>query len=69
MPVDDKMRLIEKHHLIHENHAWYSVRENAHKHLICKDAFLARTDVIGLLCRIHLLCMAKVKQISTALNR
>ena len=35
--MDDKDLLIEKYHLKHENHAWYSETENAHKHLIFKD--------------------------------
>ena len=61
MTMDEKMLLVEKYHLIHENNAWYSDRENSHKHLIFKDAFFERTDVIGLLFRINKLCMAKVK--------
>ena len=59
--MDDKDLLIEKYHLKHENHAWYSETENAHKHLIFKDAFVEKSDVIGLLFRINKLCMAKVK--------
>ncbi|MDE6834542.1 MAG: hypothetical protein K2J39_09920, partial [Ruminococcus sp.] len=53
--------LIEKYRLKHENNAWYSERENSHKHLIFKDSFFERTDIIGLLFRINKLCMAKVK--------
>lgn len=34
MTVDEKMRLVEKHHLMHENNAWYSDRENSHKRFI-----------------------------------
>lgn len=63
------MLLVEKYHLIHEDHAWYSVRENAHKHLIFKDAFFERTDVIGLLFRINKLCMAKVRYFRTNISR
>ena len=59
--MDDKDLLIEKYHLKHENNAWYSEAENAHKHLIFKDAFVEKSDVIGLLFRINKLCMAKVK--------
>ena len=59
--MDDKQLLIEKYHLKHEDNAWYSEKENTHKHLIFKDAFVERTDVIGLLFRINKLCMAKVK--------
>ena len=58
---DDRQLLIEKYGLKHENSAWYSEKENAHKHLIFKDAFFERTDIIGLLFRINKLCMAKVK--------
>lgn len=60
MYTEDKQRLIEKYQLKHENNAWYSERENAHKHLIFKDAFFERTDILGLLFRINKLCMAKV---------
>ena len=59
--MDDKYLLIEKYHLKHENNAWYFEAENAHKHLIFKDAFVEKSDVIGLLFRINKLCMAKVK--------
>lgn len=58
---DDKYLLIKKYKLKHENNAWYSERENSHKHLIFKDSFFERTDIIGLLFRINKLCMAKVK--------
>lgn len=37
---DEKQLLVEKYGLKHENCAWYSEKENAHKHLIFKDAFL-----------------------------
>ena len=57
---DEKRLLVEKYGLKHENHAWYSEKENSHKHLIFKDAFFERTDIIGLLFRIHKLCIAKV---------
>ena len=59
--MDEKQLLVEKYGLKHENCAWYSEKENAHKHLIFKDAFFERTDIIGLLFRINKLCMAKVK--------
>lgn len=59
--MDEKQLLIQKYHLKHENNAWYSEKENTHKHLIFKDTFVERTDVIGLLFRINKLCMAKVK--------
>ena len=32
--MDDKELLTEKYRLKHENNAWYSERENSHKHLI-----------------------------------
>ena len=57
----DKENIINKHALIHENGAWYSCKDNSHKHLIIKDSFLEKTDTIGLLFRINKLCMAKVK--------
>ena len=57
----EKDFLTKKFGLVHENNGWYSHQENAHKHLIFKDAFFERTDVIGLLFRINKLCMAKVK--------
>lgn len=57
---EDKMLLVEKYNLKHENNAWYSEKENSHKHLIFKDAFFERADLIGLLFRINKLCIAKV---------
>lgn len=59
--MNEKYLLVEKYRLKHENNAWYSERENSHKHLIFKDSFFERTDIIGLLFRINKLCMAKVK--------
>lgn len=59
--MDEKYLLTEKYHLKHENNAWYSERENSHKHLIFKDSFFERNDIIGLLFRINKLCIAKVK--------
>lgn len=59
--MDEKLLLVEKYGLKHENNAWYSEKENSHKHLIFKDSFFERTDIIGLLFRINKLCMAKVK--------
>lgn len=58
--MDDKLLLIEKYKLKHENNAWYSERENSHKHLIFKDSFFERSDVLELLFRINKLCIAKV---------
>jgi len=57
----DKEKLIKKHGLIHENNAWYSHGENSHKHLIFRDAFYARADIIGLLFRFNKLCAGKEK--------
>lgn len=59
--MQDKEHLVNKFGLIHENGAWYSHKENSHKHLIFKDGFYVRNDVVGLLFRINKLCMAKVK--------
>ncbi len=57
----EKDLLVKKFGLTHENGGWYSHQENSHKHLIFKDAFYERADVIGLLFRVNKLCMAKVK--------
>ena len=57
----EKDLLILKFGLIHENNAWYSNRENSHKHLIFKDTFYEKSDVLSLLFRINKLCIAKVK--------
>ena len=59
--MTDKEKLVNKYNLIYENHAWYSHGENSHKHLIFKDAFYEKSDVIELLFRINKLCAAKVK--------
>ena len=56
----DKERIIEKYGLVYENGAWYSVKENSHKHLIVKEIFLQRKDTLGLLFRINKLCIAKL---------
>ena len=56
----EKELLIQKYGLIYENNSWYSDKENSHKHLIVKEGFLQKTDVIGLLFRINKLCIAKV---------
>ena len=56
----EKELLVKKFCLIHENSAWYSDKENSHKHLIFKDVFYERSDIIGLLFRIKKLCIAKV---------
>lgn len=57
----EKELLVKKYGLFHENNAWYSDKDNSHKHLIFKDAFFERTDIIGLLFRINKLCMGKLK--------
>ena len=59
--MEDKMLLVKKYGLKHEDNAWYSEKENSHKHLIFKDTFFEKTDIIGLLFRINKLCLAKVK--------
>jgi len=56
----EKENIIEKFGLIKENGAWYSDKDNSHKHLIVKESFYQRTDTIGLLFRINKLCIAKV---------
>ena len=56
----EKKLIIQKYGLTYENGAWYSDKENAHKHLITKETFLQRTDTLGLLFRINKLCIAKV---------
>lgn len=56
--MNEKQLLIPNYHLKHENNAWYSERDNSHKHLIFKDSFFERTDIIGLLFCINKLCMA-----------
>ena len=56
----DKEKIIKKNGLIYENGAYYSQKENSHKHLIFKDAFVQRTDIVGMLFRINKLCIAKV---------
>lgn len=58
---DSKQRLLRKFGLKHEENGWYSEKENSHKHLIFKDRFFDRQDIIGLLFRINKLCGAKVK--------
>lgn len=59
--MTEKESLVRKHGLFHEAGGWYAHKENSHKHLIFKDAFFERNDILGLLFRINKLCMAKVK--------
>lgn len=59
--MTDKERLIRKYGLVLENHAWYSIKENAYKQLIFKESFVERVDVLGMLFRINKLCAAKMK--------
>lgn len=66
---NDKQLLVEKYGLKHEYCAWYSEKENAHKHLIFKDVFFERADIIGLLFRINKLCAAKVKYFRANINQ
>jgi len=56
----EKELVIQKYGLINENGAWYSDKENAHKHLIVKEVYLQKTDTLGLLFRINKLCIAKL---------
>jgi hypothetical protein len=58
--ASDKENLVNKYGLIHEKNAWYSHGENSHKHLIFKDVFYEKTDIIGLLFRLNKLCIGKV---------
>lgn len=67
--MNEKQLLIEKYRLKHENNAWYSERENSHKHLIFKDSFVERTDVLGLLFRINKLCMGKLKYFRSNIDK
>jgi hypothetical protein len=57
----DKEKFINKHGLIHENNAWYSHGENSHKHLIFRDAFYAKADILSLVFRFNKLCAGKEK--------
>jgi len=57
----DKEKIVNKYGLFLENGGWYSQKENSHKHLIFKNSFYQKQDIIGLLFRINKLCMAKVK--------
>ena len=66
---EDKMLLVEKYNLKHENNAWYSEKENSHKHLIFKDAFFEHADLIGLLFRINKLCIAKVNYFRRSIEK
>jgi hypothetical protein len=54
----DKEKFVNKHDLIHENKAWFYHGENSHKHLIFKDEFYDRSDIIDLLFRCNKVCIA-----------
>ncbi|MCL2348177.1 MAG: hypothetical protein FWC50_07925 [Planctomycetaceae bacterium] len=51
--MDDKEKLVAKFGLRLENGKWYSKKENAHPHVIFKDGYYRKTDLIGLVCRIN----------------
>jgi len=59
--VTEKDLLLKKFGLIHENNGWYAHKENSHKHLIFKDVFYERSDIMSLLFRVNKLCMGKLK--------
>jgi len=65
----DKELIIKKHSLVYENGAWYSHKENSHKHLIFKEAFMQKTDTLGLLFRINKLCIGKLTYFRKNLNK
>ena len=67
--MDEKILLTQKYGLKHEDNAWYSEKENSHKHLIFKDAFFERNDVLGLLFRVNKLCMGKLKYFRANIDR
>jgi hypothetical protein len=67
--MTDKEKILNKYGLIHEKHAWYSHGENSHKHLIFKDSFYEKNDVIGLLFRINKLCIGKLKYFRKNINK
>ena len=45
----EKELIIQKYGLVNEKGAWYSDKENSHKHLIVRDDYLQKTDTLGLL--------------------
>jgi hypothetical protein len=65
----DKEKFVKKHCLINEKNAWYEYGENFHKHLIFKDEFYDRSDIIDLLFRFNKLCIAKVKYFRKNINK
>jgi len=64
----DKENIIKKFGLLHQNGAWYSRTDNSHNHLIVKDDFYHKTDIIGLLFRINKLCIGKTKYFRQNIN-
>lgn len=57
----EKVKIIEKFGLSsNKKSEWISEKENAHPHLIFKQSFALKTDLIRLLFRVFGLCAAKV---------
>lgn len=56
---EEKSSLINKYGLFPEKDGWYQQKENSHKHLIFRNDFYQRSDLIGLLFRLQKLCVAK----------
>ena len=67
--MTDKEKLVVKFGLCLENGRWYSKKENAHPHLIFKDEYFQKMDIIGLVFRINKLCFAKVKYFRQNMDR
>ena len=57
----DKENIVNKYGLLYENNGWYSNRENSHKHLVFKDVYYKKSDILGLIFRINKLCFGKLK--------
>jgi len=56
----DKESITKKYGLINENNGWYSHGENSHKHLVFKNEYYNKSDIIGLIFRINKLCIGKL---------
>lgn len=59
--LDEKEKFLKKYDLKKEGDSWYQEKENSHKHLIFKDYYYRRSDVLELVFRYYKLCIGKLR--------
>ena len=66
---EEKQKFIEKHSLIlTDNMLWVTLKENSFPRKICRNGFMEKTDMLGLLFRFNEVCFAKVNYFRSHLS-